>query len=1246
MTLTLKHFDTKLKLDTGVEEKLENSLAEYLYPDVEFAIGTVYPGSTTAQDLEEHEGKTLQFAAGERMYFASDDKVRSRIYPNASDGAAYGSLLFTPCRDFKELKNLRLIVIDDATGENGGFLPLDVAKNLVGDCYGKISLDLAEELTGNSNTPFQFRLGIKEQEKNPVARIAKGTLAPFRLEQVGEALIRDNGKTGYDMVLATSSFKGRKGGASPIAPGEYNLTVGLGIKTLAEYGKHSLGTQILVNYPRAVEADMLPRLKLDAMILANIQSDPRKIAQHYVETYERRKALVNAKGESKISDFEGDLAQDVESVFSNLGESGELNPEQQQQQDQLVYRLIKADLEGHFQILEHPKIIAELQEFVRASWVDIATGRAIKFHSGLAQPSLKLAENEICVPYIPEGEEIIVTRSPLVNSNGVIVLTNRHLPEVMKLSGTVHINPKTAADNLQADFDGDRLAFAHKRDFPTLAAEVKEYNLPANRYPDVVKKAKVPYQGTFAEIAVSAMENKIGLIANEIQKNVALQWETQLIPKEEQYGYLRRISAHLSNIGAKHKNGEIKIPEEILKQIIPITKLPASLTTEQVKQGLNEVKNLLRLLVGELSNELQVAVDGPKSALRPDESILKYCQEICNYTSVVWLTDKKNPEAFLNRGMKSTNHSPIDLMVKQTNQHFEENQLIARPTEQFRALYPGVEFTQAHKDQATTIKNTYNGLIKEAIRLEEKRKLEPGLSLIITSATSGRQLEITNLIKFDTSKNQQLWKATELDIKLTDHKATRDMPQTLAANITVKNPVTGKQTSQIIGTVSVASAREHNLKAGMTIKQGKVSFQPGVSKSMVEVAFSKASQYLETVRNFTAQSEKLPLAAALHNITHTEESHLYQGRKKASVAFAAFPDQIIGQLKELQFTNLSVVGTHQPSSEHNGRNWQGEKVSIKIELDADPRDPNISQRWVIAEGKKLAMFNSESPQLPTGTEAVATITSPPSASVIITSSKGNQLKVGQIKKYAFGDRSFQGELYTISIGFKSNSEERKPPTPLALVNGKALGVIEKDSFAVLSQKVQAANQSIESLKFNATIQSAPATTAHLIIDPTTVKYPQEWTNKDATPESEIIKTELEKEAQGVNTNTHTTQESEIIKTEPLIDTRPAPNEPTEPNPTPTIIREKWEQNLINASIKAIRALPHNQNAIIQTAPVGSKHTAIYSTSNNTLQIINDQQQVVYQATRDQTATINHLTEKQKSYWQTSTSKNQQSQSER
>lgn len=1093
MTIILKHFDSKLKQNTGTEEKLNHTLAEYLYPDVEFAIGTVYPGITTATDLGEHEGKTLQFASGERMFFASDTNARERVYPNASDGAAYGSLLFTSCRDFKELQNLRILVIDDVTGENGGVLPKVTAKNLVGDCKGLIDLNIASDLTGSINTPFQFRLGIKEQEESPVARIAKGTLAPAALDKVGEALLRD-GKIGYDMILATSSFKGRKG-ESAIAPGEYNLTVGLGVKTLAEYGEHSLGTQILVNYPRAVEADVLPRLEMDALILANIQSDPRKLAQHYVETYERRKALLNSQESSSAEDL-----ADFDAVFDQLMQ-GE-NPQQHQQQDQLVYRLLKADLEGHYQILEHPKIIAELQEFVRSEWVDIATGRAIKFTAGLAQPSLKLGENEICVPFIPEGEEVIVTRSPLINSNGVIVLTNRHLPEAMKLKGCVHIHPKTAMDNMQCDFDGDRLAFAPAKDFPTLAVEVKEYNLPENRYPDVVKKAKIPYTGTFEEIAVSAMENKIGIIANEIQKNVALQWEAQLIPKEEKFGYLKRISAHMKEVAARHDKGELELPEKVMEQVNSIANLPAKLSEIQVERGLEQVKELLRCCMGELSNELQVAADGPKSALRPDESILKYCQEISSYKSVAWLVDKKSKEAFLERGMKTANYSSVDLMIKQTNQHFEENKLVARPAEQFRALYPGIEFTESQKNQAIVIKNTYNELIKEAIGLEKRRQTEPGLSLIVTSPRSGRSIEITNLNEFDTAKNSQLWLAAELDIKLVEHKPTKQMPQTLAATATLKDPITGETVIQKLGTVSLASAKEHDLKVGMTIKQGKVEFQPGVSKSMVEAAFAKASEYLEAVRQSTPEDQELPLAAALHDITHTEENQHYQGTRKASVAFAAFPERVIEQLKELQFTKLTVVGTHFSSNEYLGRQWQGEKVPIGIQQQPHPTDPNRIERFVFVEGKQLAMFRSESPQLPTGTEALATITSPPSASAIATSSKGNQLKITQIQKYAFAGYSWNDDSVNVTIGLKNNSNGRRSPTPIALVDGKVLGAIAQESFAALKEKLTATGAPVQGFQFTATLKDNPTTIAHIVVDPQTVRYPEKWTQSNQATQLE------------------------------------------------------------------------------------------------------------------------------------------------
>lgn len=84
MALKLNHFDTKTKQDTLIQEKLENTLAEYLFPDVEFSIGTAYPEATVPEDLEEHNGMSLQFSAGKRMFFANDPNIRQQLYPNPS----------------------------------------------------------------------------------------------------------------------------------------------------------------------------------------------------------------------------------------------------------------------------------------------------------------------------------------------------------------------------------------------------------------------------------------------------------------------------------------------------------------------------------------------------------------------------------------------------------------------------------------------------------------------------------------------------------------------------------------------------------------------------------------------------------------------------------------------------------------------------------------------------------------------------------------------------------------------------------------------------------------------------------------------------------------------------------------------------------------------------------------------------------------------------------------------------------
>lgn len=265
-------------------------VAATIYPTTQPDISNL-ADATIAEDLDEYNGMTLQFSSGERMFFADNPNIRDLLYPNPSDAAAY-PLPFTPCLAFHELENVRILVIDDVTGENGGVIAADDARKLVSDCKGLMDSNFA--VSNNiSSRAFQFRIGIKSQAESPVIRIAKGTLAPAQLDKLGESFFRMGGsvrnatlrsKFGYDMVLATSSFKGRKG-EDAIQPGEYMLSIGLGVKSLAFYREHSLGTQVLVNYPDSVKQEILPIIKQQAENLALDQKYPIKLAQRYIETY-------------------------------------------------------------------------------------------------------------------------------------------------------------------------------------------------------------------------------------------------------------------------------------------------------------------------------------------------------------------------------------------------------------------------------------------------------------------------------------------------------------------------------------------------------------------------------------------------------------------------------------------------------------------------------------------------------------------------------------------------------------------------------------------------------------------------------------------------------------------------------------------------------------------------------------------------------------------------------------------------
>jgi hypothetical protein len=616
MAITLEHFCTKtgkpiIANGEPITERIEHCLAEYFAPSSTFKLGTVYQGLTTEEDLRRFEGQglSLEFAADRRFYFM-DFRLREKLFDQPHFGAAYGSNLFTPCKSFSERENLRVLVVDASTGENGGVMPNSEAIALVGDGDGKIDAKLHKSLGNQETTPFQTRFGIKErlagldvndenQPKVEMYLLGKGTFAPRDLSNIGN---------GYDLIISTDQLKGRSVGereseelggrgkigsiktgnavekysfplnfptppiphsSAPVQPGEYIMTMGIGNKNDAYYGITSTGAQFWNSFPKGVKNDVLPLLERRLEELKDIADDPRKIAQDYINSMDARykHQIQTHMGTEDFIDFDNLDLGVIENQIDNMFAPSH-------SEHNLIYRILKADLQGHYQLLEHPKIIDKLQEYLREQYMDCATGRFIKFDSAMAQTCHDLATNEVCYPKFPDGAELIVYRGPTANSNTVDVYINRHLLNEPHDIGTIKMSPQGLKHSL-SDCDGDRMAIALSSHFPHTAAEIKQKQIQGNRYTEIVKPEKKAYTGSFEQIALDAMENKIGLVANLCMKGIALENECISIPHTEAGKFIQDIScAAVFMLKAEnHREHPIKYPENLRSQIVELAQL-------------------------------------------------------------------------------------------------------------------------------------------------------------------------------------------------------------------------------------------------------------------------------------------------------------------------------------------------------------------------------------------------------------------------------------------------------------------------------------------------------------------------------------------------------------------------------------------------------------------------------------------------------------------------------------------------
>ena len=1403
MSITLEHFCTKTGKTIFIDgkpltETIEHCLAEYFASSSTFKLGAVYQGLTTEADLQKFskQGLSLEFAVDDRFYFM-DEALREKVFDQPHFGAAYGSNMFTPCKSFGERQNLRVLVVDASTGANGGVMPNSEAIKLVGDGDGKIDAQLHQSLGNEPETPFQTRFGIKErragldpdndaQPINQTWQVGKGTFAPRDLSNIGN---------GYDLIISTDQLKGRVGERES---GEYLMTMGIGNKTDAYYGITSTGAQFWNLFPEGVKGDVLPRLERRLEELSQMASDPRKIAADYIESMDdKHKHQIKREAEQEdFIDFDSLSLQGLEKLIDDAFGAF-------LDQD-VIYRVLKADLQGHCQLLEHPKIVDKLAEHWRSSYMDCATGRFIKFDSAMAQTCHDLAPNEVCYPNKPNGAELIVYRSPVANSNTVDVYINRHLPNEPNDIGTIKMAPQGLKHSL-SDCDGDRMAIALASDFPHTTAEIKQKQLSHKRYAEIVKPDKKAYTGSFEQIALDAMENKVGLVANLCMKSIALENECVSIPSTDAWSLMKDISCAAAKMLLAESNQykPVQYPDNIRKQIKSIAQfcvennkininigetqtldeyneirdkknLPL-LSSEDVNKFLEKCKQFYHDLVSVLGGQLQIEVDRGKSANRSDPAIINACSAITKSFDVApWVEERKVDDVYTTRGIKLNGHGAIDIMATKTNEAFTENSLQARSTQQFQDLFKQVTFTASQRENAIQIKKTYDTLINRAIEIGREVEQAPGLRIIATSP-KGNQLEILGLAEF---KHPNAFDNRKLDLLIVENndpslKGARNKWIALApvfeADGKPELKLDNKQKYKRLGYISQESAKNYPEITKQEFKELTAEIVPGVTQSQVRAAFKQVREFADTTAQSIPDSDKEALAAAMWQVSTASKEDTERGFRKTSAVFAIFGAELVERLHSLQFTDFAVVGTHKPCNEHLGRSWVGEKVECSIEKAPDPANPEMSKRWLVVEGKKLGVFRSESAQLPIGTTFEAEITSLKSASVIITSTQGNQLKVGQLKKYAFADLEWKGEQGTITINHSQNSNAAKP---IALVDGKPLGVIDSESFATLSEKLRAHGRQVQGFQFKATLDSAPATVANIKVNAETIKYPEIWTSEQAPPVRnkqptllEFLKPLLKEEYKQKNNqallhddeallkavpinsdllqtlipdnlgtlkqlskeinkklgtesfiaiaekgtekelyfcshlnNTHSNQTNttqitdtlnfpleydqlqnskrtkfiaipldelllNICKAESQMQLHnnqataaksdiatekhnPKANKTNQqesskaassPNPHSKeavgVRRPNWEQNLINASFAAIKENPINKDEVLQTGIIDSKYVAIYHAQKQTLSIVNDNQEVIYKAAKNQEASINKLTIEEQQYWQ-------------
>ena len=1019
----------QIDLKTGQELPIPSKTVEHTYLELrigstvdpsKLAVGKMYDGITD-RDIErlQEQGLYMILANGRSAYFgdrAIAEKVNQEIFTNHSDAVAYGSIPVSEAKTSIYKESARILIIDDetlsqdpATGTytaDWGQQPIILSNGItlsdkamgaiaskLGDCYSLISPDLANQLQAEPDRPFQFRAGVPEWQG-----VFKGTCRASLLCQALEV----------DGIIAKSSIKGDN---KTTTTGIHEVSLFWARKEDAKFTEQKLGTQALVFFPEGVQADVLPKLKIKAERLAEAQSDPRKVAQLYIERHEKRQQQRQEETVERDNIYqiiEPELALELglsiqENTKANNFEQPD-NPSVNEQYKDWLYDILKADLVdgGHCQVLEMEDIAKRLREFLQSEWQEVATG-GLYVPSAIAQPHNQLQEGEVSFTGLPDGSEVAIYRSPVANAANFDVFTNnltvlRELdPEAYMQRGVCYLNPNDAK-RLVIDFDGDRVGIIPSQltpvqeassqktieQYPILIQEIIDKNLPENKPIQVEKEKKIPRDlehgfVNLASAAVNAADNPTGRVANLGMRLEALRWETQYLPNVEKSSYLQNIGTHFKKLLAE--DNDIKKPFRILNdewrdKIVEISetstaisKLPEPEREKAVAKGLTQTERLIWHLESLAAVNLQRAVDTPKSARKVNEDEYQFCQKVAKYKEVEWIKGKDNTYAYIGtEGIKTNTQDPVGWMVEQANQIYQEFSLIGdRNYNRFDHIFPKDSHTPAQTEWAKSVSTQYNALISDAVASRSRLEHEEGIALTATSA-KGNKIEIVSLISTNPDGDSPIWEmartGASVDIQVAknkDWKTEKLYPYKAVAILDQENKVD-------IGLISPASIAAYGktLETGRMFANLKLEFKLGISRNDIDDKFADAEKYLEVQRDEIPEPERESRASALwHN-------------NNRAIAGKMFTEVVTTRLQELRVDKIKIIGLQYETNELKDKQWQQDEGAVcRLGIESNPDSPIYDKRVLqVQEGdrwKNMGVLHSDAAYMPIGTEFTANI---------------------------------------------------------------------------------------------------------------------------------------------------------------------------------------------------------------------------------------------------------------------------------